>query len=160
MMRRVFGVSLVLFLAVAVLLVASTAFAGRIKPNVGIAGVKLGYTEAQATGLLGQPDITDSDSDGSRHLVYGNRVKPWLDVGISPSGTVVSLFTRSRKHVTPSGVRIGMSPRKVRRRLRGEHCDRYACVLGSKKEGHVFTDFGIFEGKLDTILIGLGFLPA
>ena len=95
----------------------------------GIGPVRVGMTEAQLRAKLGAPT---SISEGRTVVIeprreeripeYSYRGRK-LKVGLF-RGRVISVKTVSRAQRTAAGVRVGLSMREMRRRVRDEKCNR------------------------------------
>jgi len=126
----------------------------RIVIGQGIAGVRLGESEAQVKKLLGKPRYIQPPGWG-----YGNPLGGW--VGFDFKQRVNDIWTTSRHQLTNLGIGPGSSVRAVRRAYPKAQCYRHAghwrllCVLRSLHRGHTVYSELLFTGHLSEVDIFL-----
>lgn len=155
-MRR----ALIPAMAAAAVLVLPSQAAAVIVPQQGMAGVRLGMTEAHVRSVLGRPTSATSPSaeitGRVRLLRYGS-----LSVLLIPSrgGRVFSISTTGRTQRTVRGVGVGSSEAAVRTLVRGARCriefGYRHCFVGAQLAGRIVTDFSIGRsGRVLRVTVG------
>jgi hypothetical protein len=126
----------------------------KIVVGQGIAGVKLGESEAQVRKQLGKPRYVQPPGWG-----YGNPLGGW--VGFDFQQRVNDIWTTSRRQRTNRGIGPGASVRAARRAYPKARCYRHAgrwsllCIIKSHRHGNVTeTDF-FFTSRLAQVDIFL-----
>lgn len=143
---------LILILAPAV----AAAAQARIVLNRSIAGIGLGMRAAEVRAKLGPPSLATT-ANGSRDLVYRDRA---LVVTVVRSRVAI-VSSQNRHERTSSGVGVGSTSSRLRRRVDGLRCGDKAgvayCRLGSIRPGRRSTTFQIFGGRVVTVTVARGF---
>lgn len=128
-----------------------------VKPQVSIAGVRLGDSEEAVEGRIGPPVRIGPDTQAGP-VVYEQWFYPGLKVGLvgTPDRlSVLNIETRARTAKTPRGVGVGSSETKVRRAYPPLRCSTYrkvrTCALG--EPGSRQTGFTIRRGRVSAIWI-------
>jgi hypothetical protein len=156
-------VTRLLVLTIALVLAAAAPAAARIIPGVGIGGVTIGMTEAAVVDLLGDPDgrrIVDDDFGPSLRLRYDSEggLRLILRENLVGVYEVFQVRTSGPVERTVEDVGVGTSERKLRRRLKGEHCETISgfrsCSIGSFTIGRVVTDFRIRRHHVTSVVVG------
>jgi hypothetical protein len=153
-----------LVVAAAVLAIAVAAPAqARIVPGKGMAGIRIGMTQAQVTAVLGQPDSSKTVSDDfgpSLRLRYASHggLRLILRENVSGEQELFQVLTKGRVERTKRGVGVGTRERRLRRRLRGEHCETISgyrsCTIGQFVAGRIVTDFRIRRHRVVSVVVG------
>ena len=126
----------------------------------GIGPVRVGMSEAQLRAKIGAPSTI---SEGRTIALEPRREEHVEDYTYRRRKLKVSLFrgrvigvqTTSRAHQTPAGVRVGLSMREARRRVRGEDCGTAAGrVVCSVERNGIVMDFGARGRKVGQIGVG------
>jgi hypothetical protein len=128
-----------------------------IVPQHGIAGVRLGQTEAKVRQVLGPPvRVVDRRNDFGRQRQLRYR---GLTVMLQGLRRVTSVFTRAPSERTPGGIGVGSAEAEVRATVRGVTCRTLfgfrSCVLGREEPGRRVTSFDIRDGRVARVLIGI-----
>jgi hypothetical protein len=145
-------------LALALLALPALAHS-RIVVQQGMAGIRIGMTQAQVIAAKGQPDgraRPHSEILGRYTLYrYGN-----VYVSLFTSGTVFDVRTSGRTERTASGVGVGSTETFLRMNLRGETCKTEFgyrhCWFGAFRPGRIVTDFSISRrtGRVTRVQVG------
>ena len=146
-----------LLLLIAVLAVPATAQAV-IVPQKSIMGIELQMTKAEVKAEAGDPEAVFHP----RHPIIGRYTEYQYgktQVGIASGGGVFYVFTKDPAETTPSGVGVGSTKRALRRKLKGETCEKEDgfnhCYLGSfNQAGNTVTDFRIRKGRVRSVTLG------
>ena len=154
---------LVLVLAAVVVLATAAPATARVVPGEGMAGVRVGMLEAEVIEVLGEPDRrrTVSDDFGPslrlRYAAHGG-LRLILRENGDGDEELFQIRTAGRVERTKEGVGVGTGERRLRRRLKGEHCESISgyrtCTIGSSTVGHVVTDFGIRRRHVAWVTVG------
>jgi hypothetical protein len=149
--------------ALLALAVVATPAGARIVPGKGMAGVRVGMTEAQVKAVLGTPSSSKTISDDfgpALRLRYSSHGGLRLTLRDDGSGTNVlfQIFTRGTVERTKRGVGVGTRERRLRRRLKGEKCETISgyrsCTIGSFTAGQIVTDFRIRRHRVVSVVVG------
>ena len=152
-----------LLLTAMMLTVAPVAHAS-IVVGQGIAGVKLGDSEAQVTQILGPPSLQQPpDSQGVTSWNYTKA--PLLGVVSFTNGDATGMWTASKKQKTSKGVGPGSSLAQVRKAYPKAKCSTgpfgpksLICTLKSKYHGHaVETTFPFFTRSMGAREVDIDF---
>ena len=152
-----------LALAVVAVLLAAPAAEARIVPGKGMAGVRIGMTEAQVQSVLGAPAsrrIVSDDFGPSLRLRYTSRggLRMILRRNADNEYELFQLLTRGTVERTKQGIGVGSTERRLRRRLKGEACETISgfrsCTIGSFEVGEIVTDFRIRRRRVTSVVVG------
>jgi hypothetical protein len=151
--RRAFPIAAA---AVAAVVVAASASAA-IVPQQGIAGVKIGMTQAKVRSVLGAPkSVKHGSNDFGKYTIlkYGG-----LQALFQGNATLTSVSTTRTSERTASGIGVGSSEGQVKAKIKGVKCVSDSgfrhCYLGRFTAGHRVTDFAIKRGKVTRVDVGL-----
>jgi len=139
------------------LLTATAAATGsRIVPQQGIAGLRLGMTEAQVKAKVGPPGKVER---GRTEIgPYTTYRYPTHTVTFFAGPEVTQMRTVSPKERTTSGIGVGSTRSAVRAKVRGVKClvefGYDHCYVGIWTPGRTITDFSIHKGRVARITIG------
>jgi hypothetical protein len=129
---------------------------GRVVPQKGIAGVRLGLTQAQVKARVGLPAKVERGSNeiGS-YTTYRYRT---YRVTFFGGRNVTQVATLSPRERTAAGVGVGSTRAAVVANVAGARCLRELgydhCYVGTWKPGRVVTDFALEGGRVTRISIG------
>ena len=152
-----------LLLVTASLATASGAWAS-IVVGQGIAGLKLGDTEAQVAGALGAPTLQQTPN--SQGEVEWNYAKLPLAGAVGfANGELVGMWTSSKAQKTSKGVGVGSSLSKVKQAYPGIKCSTgpfgpksVVCTLRSTYKGRrVETVFPFFTRSMGAREVDIDF---
>jgi hypothetical protein len=143
--------------AAAALLAAAPAHAV-IRPQKGMAGVRLGMSQTQMRAVLGQPVRTRqamNDFGPYTQFIYPHSIT----VTFQGNRDVTGISTRGRTEKTERGVGVGSTETAVRKKVGHVHCETIAgshtCHVGSFAAGHRVTVFLISKrGFVVTVTVG------
>ena len=143
--------------AAAVLALPSHA-AAMIQFDQGIAGARIGNSQAQVQAALGSPDLVKSGT---------NEFGPWrqffyeggLRVFFQGDGDVTSVTTLGRGDRTSKGIGVGNSEKALRQKHPNVKCQTNdgfrSCYTGDFQPGDRVTDFWIKGGKITRVVVGI-----
>jgi hypothetical protein len=145
-------------LAAVAALVAAAPAQAVIRPQKGMAGVRLDMTQDQVKAKLGQPVSVRHGSNpfGTfTQFAYPHR----LTVTFQGDTNVTSVSTTARRERTARGVGVGSPQRDVLAKVRHSHCDTTAsvhtCEVGKLLPGHRVTSFLISRrGHVVSVTVG------
>jgi hypothetical protein len=140
------------------LALAAPAGAGAvIVPQHGMAGVRVGQTEAKVLDVLGPPVrvVTRTNDFGRlRELRYRG-----LTVLMQGERRVTAVSTRARAERTPAGIGVGSTEQQVVATVRGVTCRTLfglrSCIVGTEEPGRRVTVFDVRRGAVRRVLIGV-----
>ena len=149
-----------LTLSIACWLLMTTSVAatgeGRIVPQQGIGGLRLGMTEAQVKAKAGSPKRVErgnTEIGGYTTFHY-----PTFTVTFFAGPRVTQMRTISPKERTISGIGVGSTRSAVAAKVPGAKCliefGYNHCYVGAWKPGRTITDFSIQKGRVARITIG------
>jgi len=146
---------LVLAFVVAALGLAESAGA-TIVPQKGIAGVRLGMSQAKVRSVLGKPASTKHGSNDFG--VYTTFRYSRLAITFQGNTAATSMSTTRRSEKTATGVGVGSTEARVRSGVKGVTCktefgSRH-CYLGAFLIGRRVTDFLIKNGRVTRVNVG------
>ena len=143
---------LVSALAIAAFAAAAPAGAA-IVPGKSIAGVKLGMTQAQVTGVLGTPSkTTHGTNEFGPYTVFKYR-RLW--VTFQGDATATAVKTTRKAELTPHGVHVGSTRAQLKAGVTKLHCIVPSlCQKGKGVPGSRVTVFRLYHGKVTSILVG------
>ena len=135
---------------------ASAIGEGRIVPQKGIAGVRLGMTQAQVKADIGLPaKVERGNNEIGPYTTYRYRT---FTVTFFGGPKVTQLDTHSPRKRTASGVGVSSSRADVRAKVAGIRCLKefgyHHCYVGSWQPGRVITDFALKNGRVTSVSIG------
>ena len=118
---------------------AASAAEARIDVDRGMAGARVGMTDAAARKVLGSPTSSRrvKNRNGARELRRSFEASGVRTVARRAGGgpyRVEIIFTRSKKQRTRGGVGVGSSERTLRRKLSGITCTTYASTNGRARD--------------------------
>jgi hypothetical protein len=152
------GVPCVTLIAAGAMLLAATPAAAVIRPQKGMAGVRLDMTQTQMRSVLGAPTRTKqgmNDFGPFTQFVYPHSIT----VTFQGNRRVTGISTRGRTEKTERGVGVGSPETAVRQKVGHIHCETisgsHMCHVGSFKAGHRVTVFLISKtGIVKTVTVG------
>jgi hypothetical protein len=129
--------------AVTALVFAAQAHAV-IRPQKGMAGVRLGMSQTQMKDVLGVPVRTkqaQNDFGPYTQFIYPHSIT----VTFQGNRDITGISTRGRTEKTERGVGVGSSETAVRAKVGHVHCETisgsHTCHVGSFRAGHRVTVF-------------------
>jgi hypothetical protein len=154
-MRRVPGIALAV--VAAALLVAAPAQAV-IRPQKGMAGVRLGMSQTAMRDVLGTPTRTKqgmNDFGPFTQFIYPHSIT----VTFQGNRNVTGISTRGRTEKTERGIGVGSTETAVKAKVGHVHCETIAgshpCHVGSFAAGHRVTVFLISKhGFVVSVTVG------
>ena len=154
-MRKVLRATLAA--AVAALVVAAPAGAF-IRPQKGMAGVRLNMTQQQMRDVLGKPTRVkqgDNDFGPFTQFIYPHSIT----VTFQGNRRVTGIITRGRTEKTERGVGVGSAEKAVRQKVGHVRCETIAgshmCHVGTFDAGHRVTVFLISKtGRVKSVTVG------
>jgi len=143
-------------LAVLALALMPAAAAATIVPQKGIAGVRLGMSQAKVGSVLGAPKSTKHGTNDFGPYTTFRYSK--LVITFQGNTAVTSMSTTRRTEKTGTGVGVGSTEAQVRARVKGVTCktefgSRH-CYLGAFLIGRRVTDFFVKNGRVTRVNIG------
>jgi hypothetical protein len=148
--------SLLAAAALGALVLAPSATAA-IRPQVGMAGVRLSMTREQVRAVLGAPRTVHhlhNDFGRFTEYLYPHAVR----VAFQSGSRVTAVDTTGRHERTSRGVGVGSTERTVRRNVPHVRCETIAavrsCHVGSFRAGHRVTDFLVRRGRVVRVTVG------
>ncbi len=144
--------------AVAALLAAAPAAQALIQVDRGIAGARLGNTQAEVRAALGPPArVTRGNNDFGPFVVF--RYPAGLRVTFQGASTVTAVSTTGLGDRTAAGVGVGSSEGDVDDRVPGVLCESIAgdrlCHTGTFAAGERMTVFLIRGGAVSRVDVGI-----
>jgi hypothetical protein len=144
--------------AALVLLLAAAPARAVIRPQKGMAGVRLGMTQTQMRNVLGTPVRTrqgQNDFGPFTQFVYPHSIT----VTFQGNRRVTGISTRGRTEKTARGVGVGSSETAVKTKVGHVRCETIAgthtCHVGSFLAGHRVTVFLISKhGFVASVTVG------
>jgi hypothetical protein len=125
----------------------------------GMAGVRLGMTEAQARAALGTGvGVRRGRNDFGPYLQL---LSPPLRLTVTLQGRsrVTNLSTTGPALRTAAGIGVGASEAQVRRRIRGVRCEavlaQRLCTVGRSEAGRTVSDLFIRAGRVSRVNVGI-----
>ncbi len=129
-----------------------------IQFDQGIAGARIGNSQAQVQAALGAPDLVKTGSNDFgpyRQFFY----EGGLRVFFQGDDDVTSVTTLGRGDRTSKGIGVGNSEKALRQKHPNEKCETFSgfrtCHTGSGNPGERITDFHISKGKITRVVVGI-----
>jgi hypothetical protein len=130
-----------------------------IQFDQGIAGARIGSSQAQVKAALGEPALekTGSNDFGPfRQFYYEGGVR----VMFQGDDDVTSVFTLGRGDRTSKGIGIGNTEKALRQKHPSLRCETFpgnyrSCHTGGFTAGERVTDFEIKKGKITRVFVGI-----
>ncbi|HEX6457416.1 MAG TPA: hypothetical protein VF032_00750 [Thermoleophilaceae bacterium] len=152
------AVTRIILVAVVLGLLAAAPAQAVIRPQKGMAGVRLGMSQTQMRAALGQPLRTRqgmNDFGPFTQFVYPHSIT----VTFQGNRHVTGISTRGRSEKTERGVGVGSSETAVRSKVGHIRCETIAgshtCHVGSFVAGHRVTVFLISKhGFVVSVTVG------
>jgi outer membrane protein assembly factor BamE (lipoprotein component of BamABCDE complex) len=144
-------------LTAAAVLALPAAASAYIQVDQGIAGARVGNTQAQVKAALGDPahvQTGSNDFGDYTNFVY----EGGLRVFFQGKKRVTSVVALGRGDRTTRGVGVGSSEKTVKQKVKGVKCETTAgtrsCHTGEFTPGSRVTDFRIEKGRVTSVTIG------
>jgi hypothetical protein len=152
------GVPRIAFAAATVLLLAAAPARAVIRPQKGMAGVRLDMTQTQMRAVLGKPMLVKQGMDDFgpfTQFVYPHSIA----VTFQGNRRVTGISTRGRTEKTERGVGVGSTEGAVKRKVGHVRCEtisgEHTCHVGRFAAGHRVTVFVISKtGHVRTVTVG------
>lgn len=132
--------------------VVSSPAGATIHPQSSIAGVQLGMTQSEVTGVLGAPDSTETGNNEFGHFTVFRYFR--LKVTFQGDTNVTAVKTSRRNERTPRGVGVGSTRAQVLANVLKVKCSKNECHRGKFLPGRRVTVFPLFHGRVTSVLIG------
>ena len=129
-----------------------------IQIDRGIAGARIGNSQAQVRAALGPPDLvkTGSNEFGPFRQYY---YEGGLRVFFQGDADVTAVHTLGRGDRTSKGIGVGNSEKALRKKHPGVRCQTFggfrSCRTGNGEPGQRITDFWISKGKIRRVVVGI-----
>ena len=154
-MRRITRIALTTGAAALLAAAPATAF---IRPQKGMAGVRLGMSQTQMRDVLGTPVRTKqgmNDFGPYTQFIYPHSIT----VTFQGNRHVTGISTRGRTEKTERGIGVGSTETAVRQKVGHVHCETisgtHTCHVGSFLAGHRVTVFLISKhGFVVSVTVG------
>jgi hypothetical protein len=129
-----------------------------IQIDQGIAGARIGNSQAQVRAALGNPDLVKTGSNDFgpfRQYFY----EGGLRVTFQGDDDVTSVTTLGRGDRTAKGIGVGNSEKALRQKHPSVRCQTFegfrSCHTGSGEPGQRITDFWIRKGRITRVVVGI-----
>lgn len=129
-----------------------------IQFDQGIAGARIGNSQAQVQAALGAPDLvkTGSNEFGPfRQYFY----EGGLRVFFQGDDDVTAVTTLGRGDRTSKGIGVGNTEKALKQKHPSLKCETFSgfrsCHTGSGEPGQRITDFWISKGKITRVVVGI-----
>jgi hypothetical protein len=147
--------------ALAGIVCCALALAGTASATIvigrGVAGVRLGMSQAAVRAKLGTPvKVVKAKNEFGPYTEF--RYRGYV-VDFQNNETVTAVATTLAREKTPSGVGVGSTWAQVRRKVPHLICTGSAvfgdCHVGNLLPGRTVTDFFVKSGKVVRVLVGI-----
>jgi hypothetical protein len=140
-------------------LALSGGAAGAIVPQQGMAGIRLGMSQAQVRAVLGEPLRVlrgTNDFGPYTELRYPFRLR----VAFQGNESVTAIETKGHRERTRRGVGVGSTEAQVEAGVPRVRCETFpggyrTCYVGSYEPGMRVTDFQIRDGRVVRVVVAL-----
>jgi hypothetical protein len=139
------------------LLAAAPAAHATIRPQIGMAGVRLQMTREQVRAAVGAPRAVHhlrNDFGRYTEYLYPHAVR----VAFQSGSRVTAIDTTGRHERTRRGVGVGSTERSVRSKVAHVRCETIAgtrsCHVGAFLAGRRVTDFLLRGGRVVRVTVG------
>lgn len=129
-----------------------------IQFDQGIAGARIGNSQAQVQAALGEPDLVKTGSNvfgPFRQFFY----EGGLRVMFQGDDDVTSVTTFGRGDRTSKGIGVGNSEKALKQKHPSVKCRTFgsfrSCYTGNGEPGQRITDFWISKGKITRVVVGI-----
>lgn len=129
-----------------------------IQIDQGIAGARIGSSQAQVQAALGTPDLVKTGTNefgGWRQYYY----EGGLRVFFQGDDDVTSVTTFGRGDRTTKGIGVGNTEKALKQKHPGLKCQTFdgirSCMTGEGNPGDRITDFFLKKGKIYRIVVGI-----
>jgi hypothetical protein len=151
-------VPLAVALAAAAVLALPSQAGAYIQIDQGIAGARIGNTQAQVRTALGDPALVKTGSNDfgpfTQYFYEGG-----LRVFFQGNDQVTAITTLGRGDRTAKGVGIGSTEKAVKANVKGVKCETFdsirSCHTGSGSPGERITDFFLRKGRVYRVVVGI-----
>jgi hypothetical protein len=151
--------TLVLALVLVAVLALPSQAAAMIQIDQGIAGARIGNSQAQVRAALGDPDLVrtgDNDFGPWRQYYYEGGIR----VFFQGDDDVTSVTTLGRGDRTSKGIGVGNTERALKAKHKGLECETFegsfrSCSTGSGEPGQRITAFFISKGRITRVVVGI-----
>jgi hypothetical protein len=118
----------------------------------GIAGIRIGMTQAKVRAKLGKPrSFKHGTNEFGKYTELRYR---GLRITFQGDRTVTSIWTSSPRERTARGIGVGSTRAAVRARVEGVRCGRGHCFVGRFLPGRRVTDFFLRNGRVSAVVVG------
>jgi hypothetical protein len=150
--------TLVLTVALVAVIALPSQAAALIQIDQGIAGARIGNSQAQVRAALGQPDLVKTGN---------NEFGPWrqyyyeggIRVFFQGDDDVTSVTTLGRGDRTARGIGVGNTEKALKAKHKGLKCQTFegfrSCSTGTGEPGQRITDFAISKGRITRVVVGI-----
>ena len=149
----------VLAVALVAMLALPSQAAAMIQIDQGIAGARIGNSQAEVRAALGTPDLTrtgTNDFGPWRQYYFAGGIR----VFFQGDADVTSATTLGRGDRTSKGIGVGNTEKALRAKHKGLTCRTFEdsfrdCSTGSGEPGQRITRFVITKGKISRVVVGI-----
>jgi hypothetical protein len=146
-------------LALVAALALPSQAAALIQIDQGIAGARIGNSQAQVRAALGEPDLVKTGTNDFgpwRQYYYAGGIR----VFFQGDGDVTSVTTLGRGDRTTKGIGVGNTEKALRAKHKGLKCETFegsfrSCSTGSGEPGERLTAFFISKGRITRVVVGI-----
>jgi len=148
---------LVLAVALALALALPAAGGATIVPQQGMAGIRLGLTQARVKSVLGEPlRVVHGSNDFGPYTVF--RYPYRVRVSFQGDERVTSIRTTGTHERTKRGIGVGSTEADVQANVAGVRCETIGtfreCYVGSYEPGARVTAFDVEAGLVASVTVG------